>query len=93
MIANQNDCEFIHDQGPRINVGQKMNKVHAIGAASLNLAEYASAAENKEIQIRLPLKIKNAKSTTKPVLRLHVCFQLQLISFFLVPILFRQCFL
>lgn len=47
------------------------NKVHVIGTASLNLADYASLAEEKEFELDIPLTVPCG--ATEPCPTLHVC--------------------
>jgi hypothetical protein len=51
-------------QGPK-------NKVPVVGTASLNLAEYASAADQKEFELNIPLTLSG--SATEPSPSLCVC--------------------
>ncbi|KAJ6382392.1 hypothetical protein OIU77_030944 [Salix suchowensis] len=47
--------------------GQK-NKVPAVGTATVNLAEFASAAEQKEFELRLPLVVSAGVADHQPLL-------------------------
>lgn len=51
-------------QGPK-------NKVPVVGTASLNLAEYASAADQKEFELNIPLTLSG--NATEPSPSLCVC--------------------
>lgn len=53
------------------------NKVPVIGTASLNLAEFASAAEEKDLDLTIPLTISSG--TTEPRASLHI--QLSMMEF------------
>lgn len=66
-----------------MNRGLK-NKVSAVGTAMLNLAEYASAAEQKELELRLPLLLPAGAAEPQPVL--CVC----VLKSFTSPILILQ---
>ncbi|OAY43019.1 uncharacterized protein LOC110621002 [Manihot esculenta] len=49
-------------------IGSPKNKVPAVGTASLNLAEYASTAEQKELELSLPLLLPAGAAEPKPML-------------------------
>ncbi|KAG8637745.1 uncharacterized protein LOC122721996 [Manihot esculenta] len=49
-------------------IGSPKNKVPAVGTASLNLAEYASTAEQKELELSLPLSLPAGAAEPKPML-------------------------
>jgi len=53
-----------------LNPGPK-NKAPVIGTASLNLAEFASAAEENELNLTIPVNLSNG--ATEPHPSLHVC--------------------
>lgn len=68
-----------------MNQGPK-NKAPAVGTAALNLAEFASAVDQKEFDLRLPLLLSAGVAEPRPLL--CVCaleFFLMFISFLLVP--------
>lgn len=52
------------DSGPK-------NKVPVFGKASLNLSEFASSAEEKEIELNIPLIVSSGATEPRP--SLHVC--------------------
>ncbi|XP_019187586.1 PREDICTED: uncharacterized protein LOC109182027 isoform X2 [Ipomoea nil] len=49
------------------NQGAK-NKVHTVGTATLNLAEFAARAEEKEFSLNIPLAVSGNGSETRPAL-------------------------
>lgn len=49
------------------NQGTK-NKVHTVGTAVLNLAEFAAKAEEKEFNLNIPLAVSGSASETHPLL-------------------------
>lgn len=49
------------------NQGAK-NKVHTVGTAILNLAEFAAKAEEKEFSLNIPLAVSGSGSETRPAL-------------------------
>lgn len=53
-----------------LNQGPK-NKATVVGTASLNLAEYASVAEDKEFEIKIPLTLSTGAAEPSP--QLCVC--------------------
>lgn len=55
--------ELNRGQGPK-------NKVLIVGTASLNLAEYASAADQKEFEINVPLTLSGGATEAYPSLRI-----------------------
>ncbi|XP_065856969.1 uncharacterized protein [Euphorbia lathyris] len=58
-----------------------MNKVPTIGTAFLNLAEYASTAEPKELELRLPLSLHSG--SLKP--QVFFCISLSLLELRTAP--------
>ena len=59
-----------------LNPGPK-NKVPVIGTASLNLADFASsAAEEKDLELTIPLTIACGATEPRPSLHVHVVFVL-----------------
>nr|GEY10361.1 hypothetical protein [Tanacetum cinerariifolium] len=48
------------------------NKVPVIGTASLNLAEFASAAEEKELDLAIPVSISNGATEPHPSLHIQL---------------------
>ena len=44
------------------------NKVRTVGTASLNLAEFASKAEGKELEISIPLTVSGNATEPRPSL-------------------------
>ncbi|CAK7342093.1 unnamed protein product [Dovyalis caffra] len=63
-----------------VNQGPK-NKVPAVGTATMNLAEFASAAEQKEFELRLPLMVSAGGSDPHPLL----CVALSLLELRTAP--------
>lgn len=57
---------FLPIQGS--NLGSK-NKVPTIGTATLNLAEYAYAAEGEEFELSIPLFVSGTAAEPHPSLR------------------------
>lgn len=57
------------------NQGQK-NKVPVVGTATVNLAEFASTAEQKEVELRLPLVVSAGVAEPQPLL----CVSLSLLE-------------
>lgn len=60
-----NSVKFFSIQG--LNVGPK-NKALTIGSASLNLAEFASATEEKEFELSIPLAVPGTAVEQQPSL-------------------------
>ncbi|KAK0584817.1 hypothetical protein LWI29_019172 [Acer saccharum] len=58
-----------------LNQGPK-NKVPVVGTASLNLAEFASSAEQKEFELNIPLTLSNGSAELRPSL----CISLSLLE-------------
>ncbi|XP_034916958.1 uncharacterized protein [Populus alba] len=58
-----------------VNQGPK-NKVPGVGTATVNLAEFASAAEQKEFELRLPLMVSAGVAEPRPLL----CVSLSLLE-------------
>ncbi|XVE96264.1 hypothetical protein REPUB_Repub02eG0205900 [Reevesia pubescens] len=58
-----------------LNQGQK-NKVPVVGTASLNLAEYASTAEQKEFELNIPLTLSTGPAEPGP----QLCMSLSLLE-------------
>ncbi|KAK3227047.1 hypothetical protein Dsin_006909 [Dipteronia sinensis] len=58
-----------------LNQGPK-NKVPVVGTASLNLAEFASSAEQKEFELNIPLTLSNGSAEPRPSL----CISLSLLE-------------
>ncbi|EOY08523.1 hypothetical protein QUC31_010824 [Theobroma cacao] len=58
-----------------LNQGPK-NKVPVVGTVSLNLAEYASAAEQKEFELNIPLILSNGAAEPGP----QLCISLSLLE-------------
>lgn len=52
------------------------SKIPVVGTASLNLAEYAFAADRREIQINVSVKIAGSATETSPSLFVSACTNL-----------------
>ncbi|KDP36089.1 hypothetical protein JCGZ_08733 [Jatropha curcas] len=63
-----------------VNRGPK-NKVPAVGTALLNLAEFATTAEQKELELSLPLLLPTGAAETRPLL----CISLSLLELRTAP--------
>lgn len=53
---------------------ESRNRVPVVGTASLNLAEYASSADGKEIQINLSVKVPVGISECSPSLSVSALY-------------------
>lgn len=62
-----------------VNQGPK-NKVPGVGTATVNLAEFASAAEQKEFELRLPLMVSAGVAEPRPLLCVCCAFEFLPIS-------------
>jgi len=62
-----------------VNQGPK-NKVPGVGTATVNLAEFASAAEQKEFELRLPLMVFAGVAEPRPLLCVCCAFEFLPIS-------------
>lgn len=62
---NSQNCSMSCFQG--LNQGTK-NKLSVIGTAALNLAEFTSVAEGKDLEINVPLSLLGAQAEHNPSL-------------------------
>lgn len=63
------NLHFLSTQG--LNQGSK-NKVQVVGSASLNLSEYVSVAEEKELELKIPLNPSTNASEASHVLWVRI---------------------